>query len=128
MPDMKLEEDGTHHRVTAASVFGLDFEERGEAVAVAAVAPSHVLAPPAAKEDSEFFADVYLAFAMVIATLMLAPVRVAVGYLAIFTMILGCMAAIKAKERLSTVAGPALILNVLAFVVWLSVHLVMSRS
>ena len=119
LPEMHLQEDGTNHRVIAASVLGLDFNEHGEAP----VGRAPVMAMERETAVASPVSDLALAFSMVVVTLCLAPVQVVLGYLGIFTAILGCMASLKAKERMDSLGGPALILNLLAFTVWLAVHL-----
>jgi hypothetical protein len=125
LPAMMLEEEGTHHRVAAASIGGLEFyaiETEVSSTDSGSVAVMTFEQP--ATENLNV--DLFLAWSMVVVTLGLSAVRMAGGYLAIFTTLLGIMASIKAKERGHAAAGPAIVINLLAFVVWLAARLYMS--
>lgn len=124
LPEMILEEDGSHHKVTAASVQELDFFERSEAPVAAPVKAA--MSTTMVHEDSTtaILPEVTIAFAMAVLTVCLAPVSAAIGYLGVFTTLLGLMAALKAKDRSDALGGPAMIVNLLAFVVWLSAHVI----
>ena len=131
LPAMMLEEEGTLHRVAAASIAGLDFyvldEDQQPIEAASASAAVAVMAiEPSPTEALSF--DLVLAWLSVVATLAFAAVRGAAGYLAIFTTLLGIMASLKAKEKGHFAAGPAIVINVLAFVVWLAARLYLAMK
>ncbi|HSI73779.1 MAG TPA: hypothetical protein VK934_11450 [Fimbriimonas sp.] len=122
LPAMSLEEEGSRHMVTAASIEGLDFyildtpREQREAP------PGDVLAltfePPTSHESEK--ADMFIAWAMVVITLCLAAVKASVGILGIFTAMLGLVAAFKAKDRGYDSASVAIAFNALGLMVWLA--------
>jgi hypothetical protein len=120
LPGMTLEEEGSKHQITAASVEGLDFYVLDTPREEREAPPADVLAitfEPSVQESQK--ADMFIAWAMVLITLCLAPIRGAAGMLGIFTAMLGLVAAFKAKDRGYESAIVPIAFNVLALVIWL---------
>jgi hypothetical protein len=119
LPVMTLEEEGSHHKVTAASLDGLDFYslEPGSA-SPSAQGEALVLAfdPPIQHESEKL--DVFLAWSMMLVTLCLSGVRSIAGVLGVFTALLGITAALKAKDKGIDSASVVLAFNLVALVIW----------
>jgi hypothetical protein len=133
-PGMNLEEEGTHVKVAAASVLGLDFmprEERKEEPAPARTAPVDGAGAMALLSDQPVVdsgkVDVGLALAMAIVTVVLGAVPSNVGILGLFTGLLALVAGFKAKDRRHPAATVAVAVAVLGVAIWVILRLVVGR-
>ena len=127
LPKMVLEEEGTHHRVAAASIEQLDFYvlEAPAPPSPTDLVPSEVAAlvyDVSVTHESER-ADMFLSWAMVVVTLCLSGVKLMAGYIGAFTALLGIVAAWKAKDRGFEGASVALAMNVFGLLIWLLARL-----
>jgi hypothetical protein len=120
LPVMTLEEEGSHHQVTAASVEALDFYvlQQPKDAAAPSPPPGEVIAldEPISQDPERL--DMAVGWSMILITLCLIPFPSTVGFLGLFTALLGLVASMKAKDRNYPAATALLAFNALALIIW----------
>ena len=131
LPDMQLEEEGTHHPVVAASVSELDFYALEGAGKGTFDGTMFIVAEGVHVEPQETVeVDLILAFAAAGFALLLAFTTPIISLIGVMAAVLGLAAAFKAKDRGHPAGSAALAMNMCALAVWAIVralHMLIQR-